>query len=49
MLKTAEKKCFDQLSGASSTQKLVEKHNNSFHDPPPPCGARYDIWGNLKS
>ena len=23
----AEKKCFDQLSGVRSTQKLVEKHN----------------------
>ena len=29
MLKTAEKKCFDQLSGARSTQKLVEKHNTN--------------------
>ena len=26
-LKMAEKKCFDQLLGASSTQKLVEIHN----------------------
>ena len=27
-LKTAEKKCFDQLSGVRSTQKLIEIQNN---------------------
>ena len=27
-LKLAEKKCFDQLSGARSNQKLVKLHNN---------------------
>ena len=31
-LKTAEKKCFDNLSGACSTWKLVKIHSNSwFH------------------
>ena len=29
-LKTAEKKCFDQLSDARSNRKLVEIHNTHY-------------------
>ena len=31
-LKTAEKKCFEQLSGARSTRKLVEIHHKQLQE-----------------